>query len=190
MDIKDSMLLARITKNDTSLEEYESLLSKASKVYRRINNKLKKLKNDDKVKEYLKLQSDLDDVENDYNRTYVNYVYKKCECCKHLYVVSERMYDAYEGRTSYDYGCLKCGIDTHIYDLHATLEDEIYLKYMKDYHLDPYNNTGIILDSYYEFKKLHMLYLEYKEKYKDLYDESIIKMLKEKIDGPTKQIKL
>ena len=160
------------------LEKQEELLDKMNKAKNKIQNRITTLKKDSNVKRYLKLENDLEEINQDYDDLKYQYTLKKCECCNHLFVVSGKEEDYIEGRTYYEFGCLKCGVDTHLYELNEIKGFAPYIEYMKNNHLTPQNNTGLYYNNFNEFLNARELYLELKEKNKAASDKEIIKMLK------------
>ena len=108
------------------------------------------------------------------------------QCCEHLFAVSESEYDYYEGRTYRDYGCLKCGLDTHLYDSNLNARGRACSEYIRHSRVIDTNNTGLYYKNYGEFLKGRKLYSEYKEKYQDLDDKQIIRLMKDTYEKENK----
>lgn len=157
----------------------DDLLSKMNKTKKSITKKMTNLKEDNNVKKYLKLEEDLEEINSNYDIVLYQHTIKKCECCNHLFVVSGCEEDYYEGRTYYEYGCLKCGIDTHLYELSDIDGFKPYIEYMRKSHIEFKNNTGLYYNNFNDFLDARKLYLELKEKNKDISDKEIIRLLKE-----------
>lgn len=160
------------------LFKQEELLEKINRAKKGIIRRMSKLEEDVKVKRYLKLEKDLDEINENYEEVSYQHIITKCECCDHLFVVSGREDDYYEGRTYFEYGCLKCGIDTHLYELSNVTGFKPYIEYMRKSHITPNNNTGLYYNNFNEFLDARKMYLDLKEKNKDLSDKKIISMMK------------
>ena len=164
------------------MDEYEVSLKKIQIGRNTIQEKLKKLECDSKVQKYLELKKDFEKIEREYKKEYINYIECKCNSCKHLFAVSKTDEDRFEGRMYYEYGCLKCGLDTGCYERDYSLEDEDYINYLRNHSVVPYNNSGLYFNSYEQFKNVRMIYEELKNKYNDLDDKYIIQIMKENLE--------
>lgn len=156
-------------------EKLDDLLNKMNKTKKSITKRMTNLKEDKNVKKYLKLEEDLEEINSNYDKVLYQHTLKKCECCDHLFVVSEVEEDYCEGRTYYEYGCLKCGIDTHLYELSDIERFKPYIEYMRNSHIMPKNNTGLYFNSFNDFLDAQKFYLDNKDKYDD---KEIIRLLK------------
>ena len=163
--------------NDKLLKQ-EELLTKMNKAKKGIKKRMSILEEDTKVKRYLKLGKDLDEINDNYDELSYQHVITKCESCDHLFVVSGREDDYYEGRTCFEFGCLKCGIDTHLYEFSNVDGFKPYIEYMNKSHIIPNNNTGLYYDNFNQFLDARKLYLDLKEKNKELSDKKIISIMK------------
>lgn len=163
--------------------EYEENLKKIQIGRSTIQEKLKKLESDSKVKKYLELKKDFAEIEREYKKEYINYIECKCNSCKHLFAVSKTDEDRYEGRMYYEYGCLKCGLDTGAYDRNYSLDDEAYIYYLRNHSVVPYNNAGLYFSSYDQFLNAKKIYEELKSKYDDLDDKYIVQLMKENLEN-------
>ena len=164
------------------MDEYEENLKKIQIGRNTIQEKLKKLENDSKVQKYLELKKDFEKIEREYKKEYINYIECKCNSCKHLFAVSKIDEDRFEGRMYYEYGCLKCGLETGCYERDYSLEDEAYINYLRNHSVVPYNNSGLFFNSYEQFKNARIIYEELKNKYIDLDDKYIIQIMKENLE--------
>ena len=164
------------------LNEQKEKLELLKKEKDNIETIIEKLKQNEEVMTYINTFKKLDDIKKDYTILYKEHIVSTCKSCKHLFVVSAIEYDSWEGRQNYSIGCLKCGVDTNFYDTpkaFRTIEEEAYVSYMETY-MPNCNNTGLYYSSRGEFLNGRQLYLEYREKYKDLPDEIIIEMMSKK----------
>ena len=164
------------------MNEYEEKIKKIEMGRNTIQEKIKKLETDSKVQKYLKLKNDFDEIEREYKKEYINYIECKCNSCKHLFAVSKIDEDRFEGRMYYEYGCLKCGLDTGCYDRNYSLDDDAYINYLRNHSVVPYNNSGLYFNSYDQFLNAKNEYEELKNKYNDLDDKYIVQILKENLE--------
>ena len=162
--------------------EYEEKIKKIQIGRNTIQEKLEKLEQGSKIKKYLELKNDFLKIEREYKREYFNYIECKCNSCMHLFAVSKIDEDRFEGRMYYEYGCLKCGLDTGAYDRNYSLDDEAYINYLRKHSVVPYNNSGLYFNSYEQFKNARIIYEELRSKYSDLDDKYIIQIMKEDLE--------
>ena len=157
------------------LEDLEKDIEEA----KRRRNSLLKVK---EVKEYIDVDSKLDQYLEEYRELYQDEIIKKCSCCKHLFVISGSTYDTCEGRTYYYYGCLKCGLDTLYKEEYTTLEQKAYHKYIRNNWSVAYSSSGIGYSDHDEFVKGMEMYAQIKSENDELTDEEIIEIMKIKRD--------
>ena len=147
----------------------------------------------DWVKEYIMLKKRLEEANINYENELFNSKVDECSKCDHLIVSFSEDFNDFDRSKSYEYGCLKCGINTYIYNnektLDLSLEEKAILAYMKKSKMIPrYRNTNIYFNNHIEFEKACKLYTYFKERNKDASDEMIIKMIEESISSE-KEIK-
>ena len=158
------------------LEKQEELLEKMNKAKDKIQKRMTILKKDANVKRYLKLQNDLEDINDDYDNVKYQYTLNKCECCNHLIVVSGYHEDYCDNRFVSEYGCIKCGVCTHLKQFDDIKEFRPYIDYMQKNFICPQENTGLYFNCFNDFLDAQKFYLDNKNKYND---KEIIKLLKE-----------
>ena len=164
----------------------EVLLKKIIDERKLINKRLDKLKEDSKVKRYIELTRELIRIDKTYEDLEYQRIINTCCSCNHLFAITETEVDYYEGRSYHEYGCLKCGVDTHMYDNAYTNVEKAYAAYMRKVHLNPSNNSKLFLENYREFLEARELYLEYRDKYEEVSDEEIVRLIKEKLEEKQK----
>lgn len=164
----------------------EVLLKKIIDERKLINKRLDKLKEDSKVKRYIELTRELIRIDKTYEDLEYQRIINTCSSCNHLFAVTETEVDYYEGRSYHHLGCLKCGVDTHMYENAVTNEEKAYATYMRKVHLNPSNNSKLYLDSYKEFLEARFVYLELRDKYEEISDEEIVRLINEKMNEEQK----
>ena len=160
----------------------EVLLEKIIDERNLVNKRLEELKEDSKVKRYIELTKELIKLDQQYNDVEYQSIINTCSTCNHLFAISETVVDYFEGRSYHHYGCLKCGVDTHLYEYAFTNVDKAYASYMRKTYLNPTNNSKLYLENYHEFLEARSIYLEYREKYKEISDEDVVRLVKEKLE--------
>ena len=110
-------------------------LKKISESRNKILEKLSQLEDTEEVKNYLELKSLLKETDDSYEKVFTSGKNTDYSSCKHLFVIYDEDYDYYEGRGSYEYGCLKCGLNSYVYNHRETiplsLEDKAVISYLK-----------------------------------------------------------
>ena len=164
----------------------EVLLEKIINERKLITKRLEDLKKDSKVKRYIELTRELIKIDKQYEDVEYQNIINTCSSCNHLFAVTETEVDYYEGRSYHHFGCLKCGVDTHLYDNVFTNVEKAYSDYMRNTYLNPTNNSKLYLESYREFLDAREYYLKYKSKYKEVSDEELVRLVKEKLEEKKK----
>ena len=149
-----------------------------------LEQRISLLEETEEVKNYLELKSLLKETNTSYEEAFTSSKNTDYSSCKHLFAIYDEDYDYYEGRGSYEYGCLKCGLNSYVYNHRETiplsLEDKAVISYLKRLKFNPfYNNTKLYFNTHDEFKKACNLYYSFKERNKDASDEMIFDMIKE-----------
>ena len=87
--------------------KYEELKNQREKTIEELNQ----LREDDRVKRYIELQSKNETLYNEQIALYQELKKEEYSSCNHILVYSEIDYDRYEGRSYKRCGCIKCGLD-------------------------------------------------------------------------------
>lgn len=97
------------------------------------------------------------------------------ENCKHIFVCSSILHEYYEGITTKEYGCIKCGLDTSIrkeyYNRNLTEEETIMYEYLKQ------NSrlTGIYTKNDCNLALARSIYVKIKEAHPKIKDKMALK---------------
>ncbi|MCI9279232.1 MAG: hypothetical protein HFJ02_00335 [Bacilli bacterium] len=79
-----------------------------------IIDEIKRLKEDEKVKRYIALNEQNNNLYSKQLDLYQKMKTEEYGTCKHILVYSKRDYERYEGRTYLSCGCIKCGLDNSV----------------------------------------------------------------------------
>lgn len=148
--------------------KYEELKNQREKTIEELNH----LREDDRVKRYIELQSKNENLYNEQIALYQELKKEEYSSCNHILVYSEIDYDRYEGRSYKRCGCIKCGLDGSV-----SSQSREYLpfsqKIMYDYLRKNYlrgKETNIACD----LDLAHAIYSKVKEVHPDIDDDTAI----------------
>ena len=158
--------------------KYEELKNQREKTIEELNQ----LREDDRVKRYIELQSKNETLYNEQIALYVIFKWyfneyqelKKEEysSCNHILVYSEIDYDRYEGRSYKRCGCIKCGLDGSVSSQsreYLPFSQKIMYDYLRKNHLRG-KETNIACD----LDLAHAIYSKVKEVHPDIDDDTAI----------------
>ena len=154
------------------------VLGKLSKKKERIENEMEELKLDSKVARYLELTRELNKTKKDYDDANKERIFVICGSCRHLIVQTGYEEDRCEGRSYLKFGCIKCGIDQNLYTCAETFEEKAQLEYMEKYRPSFYRDANLCFLNHYDLLKGREVFLELKNKNKDLNDREIASLMK------------
>ena len=124
------------------MKELETEYNEIVKKRQSILDELTELRNDEKVKSFLDLQSKYEELGDKQTTLYKEMKFKEYDNCKHIFVCSSIDFDEYEMLTYRCHGCIKCGLDDSV-----TLEPRELIPFsrqvMSDYLKDKYHIRGI-----------------------------------------------
>lgn len=97
------------------------------------------------------------------------------ENCKHIFVCSSVLHECYEGITTKEYGCIKCGLDTSIrkeyYRRNLTEEERVMYEYLEQ----KSKLTGIYTKNDCDLALARSIYAKIKEAHPKIKDETALK---------------
>lgn len=117
---------------EESEKKYKEIVSKRKDVL----TELFALEDDEKVKRYLELIELESELKQEENEAYIKVRKKNFKECRHLTVYTKVVHDYIDGKRYSDIGCIKCGIDTSIYDYERKFlspEEQAMYDYLKSY---------------------------------------------------------
>ena len=148
--------------------KYEELKNQREKTIEELNQ----LKEDDRVKRYIELQSKNETLYNEQIALYQELKKEEYSSCNHILVYSEIDYDRYEGRSYKSCGCIKCGLDGSVSSQsreYLPFSQKIMYDYLRKNHLRG-KETNIACD----LDLAHAIYSKVKEVHPDIDDDTAI----------------
>ena len=148
--------------------KYEELQNQREKTIEELNQ----LREDDRVKRYVELQSKNETLYNKQIALYQELKKEEYSSCNHILVYSEIDYDRYEGRSYKRCGCIKCGLDGSVSSQsreYLPFSQKIMYDYLRKNHLRG-KETNITCD----LDLAHAIYSKVKEVHPDIDDDTTI----------------
>lgn len=148
--------------------KYEELKNQREKTIEKLNQ----LREDDRVKRYIELQSKNETLYNEQIALYQELKKEEYSSCNHILVYSEIDYDRYEGRSYKSCGCIKCGLDGSVSSQsreYLPFYQKIMYDYLRKNHLRG-KETNIACD----LDLAHAIYSKVKEVHPDIDDDTAI----------------
>ena len=148
--------------------KYEELKNQREKTIEELNQ----LREDDRVKRYIELQSKNETLYNEQIALYQELKKEEYSSCNHILVYSEIDYDRYEGRSYKRCGCIKCGLDGSVSSQsreYLPFSQKIMYDYLRKNHLRG-KETNIACD----LDLAHAIYSKVKEVHPDIDDDTAI----------------
>ncbi len=148
--------------------KYEELKNQREKTIEELNQ----LREDDRVKRYIELQSKNETLYNEQIALYQELKKEEYSSCNHILVYSEIDYDRYEGRSYKSCGCIKCGLDGSVSSQsreYLPFSQKIMYDYLRKNHLRG-KETNIACD----LDLAHAIYSKVKEVHPDIDDDTAI----------------
>lgn len=148
--------------------KYEELKNQREKTIEELNH----LREDDRVKRYIELQSKNETLYNEQIALYQELKKEEYSSCNHILVYSEIDYDRYEGRSYKRCGCIKCGLDGSVSSQsreYLPFSQKIMYDYLRKNHLRG-KETNITCD----LDLAHAIYSKVKEVHPDINDDTAI----------------
>lgn len=148
--------------------KYEELKNQREKTIEELNQ----LREDDRVKRYIELQSKNENLYNEQIALYQELKKEEYSSCNHILVYSEIDYDRYEGRSYKRCGCIKCGLDGSVSSQsreYLPFSQKIMYDYLRKNHLRG-KETSITCD----LDLAHAIYSKVKEVHPDIDDDTAI----------------
>ena len=157
-------------------------MRKTKKIYQQILNeininqeKIKELENNDIIKQYLNLIKESKKLEEKKIINYKNMKLDEFNHCKHIWINTST--------TKESHGCIKCGLDWKVYNQSyynsLTLDEEVMLEYLIDYH----NIDGIVTNNYCDLELAKAIFKKIKEKNPIISDELALKYFEIALDN-------
>ena len=148
--------------------KYEELKNQREKTIEELNQ----LREDDRVKRYIELQSKNETLYNEQIALYQELKKEEYSSCNHILVYSEIDYDRYEERSYKRCGCIKCGLDGSVSSQsreYLPFSQKIMYDYLRKNHLRG-KETNIACD----LDLAHAIYSKVKEVHPDIDDDTAI----------------
>lgn len=148
--------------------KYEELKNQREKTIEELNH----LREDDRVKRYIELQSKNETLYNEQIALYQELKKEEYSSCNHILVYSEIDYDRYEGRSYKRCGCIKCGLDGSVSSQsreYLPFSQKIMYDYLRKNHLRG-KETNITCD----LDLAQAIYSKVKEVHPDINDDTAI----------------
>lgn len=148
--------------------KYEELKNQREKTIEELNH----LREDDRVKRYIELQSKNETLYNEQIALYQELKKEEYSSCNHILVYSEIDYDRYEGRSYKRCGCIKCGLDGSVSSQsreYLPFSQKIMYDYLRKNHLRG-KETNIACD----LDLAQAIYSKVKEVHPDIDDDTAI----------------
>lgn len=133
---------------------------------------MNQLREDDRVKKYIELQSKNETLYNEQIALYQELKKEEYSSCNHILVYSEIDYDRYEGRSYKSCGCIKCGLDGSVLSQsreYLPFSQKIMYDYLRKNRLRG-KETNITCD----LDLAHAIYSKVKEVHPDINDDTAI----------------
>lgn len=168
-------------------KQYNKIIFQKSETERRI----KELKKNHYVEEYLKLCEQDISLSNKEKELYTKIETEKYTSCHHIWAIVDLQHDYYEGRSYSKYGCIKCGLDQRLLEKSNrlsmifepkeifTLDEMIMLNCM---HLDG-GRAGKYTDIQCDLDLAKKLYSKIKKAFPNIDDETAIKYFEIELDN-------
>ena len=166
-------------------KKYEEILEKG----RKIVDEMDLLEKDDKVKRYLELKEEIDDLYNKKLEAYKDVKFEEYDSCNHKFIYSKIEIDRYEGRSYKSCGCIKCGLNTNALYLRSD-----WLPYTQQIMHDYLNkkreekiyigaSSIVDIDVVCDLDLACAIYSKIKEVHPDIDDETAIKYFEIALDN-------
>ena len=167
--------------NNDFLEEIKAEYERLNKEKSNVAKEMSKLKENEIVKQYLELQDKM--ISLDLKQKELSGTIKKkqeYETCDHIWVVTSRSYDSYEGRKYLYHGCVKCGLDQRVLEIAEESgtkffsdDDKLIYDVFKSQNYKKGKSTDIICD----LELATAIYNKILEYYPNIDDDTAIKYL-------------
>lgn len=167
--------------NNDFLEEIKKEYERLNKEKNNIANEIRKLQENEFVKQHLELQDKM--ISLDLRQKELSGTVKKkqeYETCDHIWVVTSRSYDSYEGRKYLYHGCVKCGLDQRVLEIAEESgtkffsdDDKLMYDVFKSQNYKKGKSTDIICD----LELATAIYNKILEYYPDIDDKTAVKYL-------------
>lgn len=155
-------------------EKYDKITEERAEIIKEI----KELKENEFVKRYLESTKKNNELYDEQTKLWKDLKMEEYKSCEHLTICTRIDYDRYEGRSHKYYGCVKCKLDTSVYDRvqHLTLQEKIMYNYLEESKIYYYriNDNEITCD----LDLAHAIYTKIKENNPDIDDKTIVEYLK------------
>ena len=167
--------------NNDFLEEIKKEYERLNKEKNNIANEIRKLQENEFVKQYLELQDKM--ISLDLRQKELSGTVKKkqeYETCDHIWVVTSRSYDSYEGRKYLYHGCVKCGLDQRVLEIAEESGTKFFSdddKMMYDFLKNHNCNNGKCTDIICDLELATAIYKKILEYYPNIDDNTAIKYL-------------
>ena len=159
------------------VDEYSEIVKQIS-----INDyKIKKLEENENVKEYLELLNKKKELDSLSKQKYEKLRMERYRSCSHVFVECDSKYDKAEGRSHNCFGCIKCGLNTGVLNNETgkfTSDEKVMFNYLKEHQ---FSINGIQIDYYCDLRLAASFYRKIKRKHPNIEEEKLNEILKEEL---------